>query len=222
MRTATVNVARYLRHDGEFGTVETGKHADLVLLQGNPLAAIASTRRVVGVMVRGEWLPQAQLARMVDDVPASYQRELRKIKMELRSDPVAASKYLGENDPYLNVGETAISEIATAEGFDHASGLVRKLRQADPKSELVSEQGINHLGYGLLGNKQYKEAVAVFQMNTEDFPKSANTYDSLADAHFKAGDLPHALEDYRKALDVDPKYPNAKEAEKFLKEKGQQ
>lgn len=61
----------------------------------------------------------------------------------------------------------------------------------------------------------------MFQMNAEDFPKSANTYDSLAEAQFKTGDLPHALENYRKALDVDPKYPNAREAEKFLKEKGQ-
>jgi tetratricopeptide (TPR) repeat protein len=221
LQTATVNVARYLRHGADFGTVEAGKRADLVLLEGNPLAAIASTRRVVGVMVRGEWLPQGQLARMVDDVPASYQRELRRVKMEMRSDPVAALKYLQENDPYLNVGATAISEIVTAEGFDQARDLVRKLRHADRESGLVSEQGINHLGYSLLGKQRYKEAIAVFQMNTEDFPKSANTYDSLADAHFKAGDLPHALEDYRKALEVDPKYPNAKEAEKFLKEKGQ-
>jgi cytosine/adenosine deaminase-related metal-dependent hydrolase len=221
LQTATVNVARYLRHSSELGTVEAGKRADLVLLEGNPLAAIASTRRVVGVMVRGEWLPQSQLARMVEDVPASYQRELRRVKMELRSDPVAADKYLEENDPYLNAGETAIVEIATAEGFDQARALVRKARQADPKAKLVSEEGVNHLGYSLLGKKQYKEAIAMFQMNTEDFPKSANTYDSLAEAQFKAGDLAHALENYRKALEVDPKYPNAGEAAKFLKEKGQ-
>ena len=221
LRTATVNVARYLRHDGEFGTVETGKHADLVLLEGNPLVAIASTRRVTGVMVRGEWLPKAQLARMVDDVPASYQRDLRLMKMELRSDPAEASKYLGENDPYLNVGETAISEIAEADGFEQTHDVLRKLRQADPKSELVSETGINHLGYSLLGTKRYSEAIAVFQMNTQDFPKSANAYDSLAEAQFKAGDLPHALDSYRKALEVDPKYPNAKEAERFVKEKSQ-
>jgi tetratricopeptide (TPR) repeat protein len=219
LRTANVNVAQYLRHSSEFGTVEVGKRADLVLLDGNPMAAIASTRRVLGVMVRGEWLPQSQLARMVKDVPASYQRELRRVKMELRSDPVAADKYLEENDPYLNAGETAIVEIATAEGFDQVRALVRKVRQADPKAKLVSEEGINHLGYSLLGKKQYKEAIAMFQMNTEDFPKSANTYDSLAEAQFKAGDLPRALENYRKALEVDPKYPNAGEAAKFLKEK---
>ena len=219
LQTATVNVARYLRHEGEFGTVEVGKRADLVLLEGNPLVAIPSTRRVLGVMVRGEWFPRAQLTRMVEDVPASYQRDLRRVRMELESDPSAAEKYLQENDPYLNVGETAILEIATAEGFNHVRDVVHNVRQVDPKSALVSEQGINHLGYALLGNKRYKEAIAVLQMNTEDFPKSANTYDSLAEAHFKADDLPHALENYRKALEVDPKYPNALAAEKFLKER---
>lgn len=221
LQTATVNVARYLRHAGEFGTVEVGKRPDLVLLEGNPLVAIANTRRVVGVMVRGEWLPRAQLARMVEDVPASYQRELRRVKTELRSDPAAAGKYLEENDPYFNVGETAIVETATAEGFDQTHDLVRRIRQADPKSALVSEEGINHLGYSLLGKKLYKEAIAAFQMNTVDFPKSANAYDSLAEAQFKAGDLPHALENYRKALEVDPKYTNANEAAKFLKEQRQ-
>ena len=219
LRSATVNVARYLRQDGEFGTVEKGKRADLVLLDGNPLIAIASTRKVAGVMVRGSWLPQVQLARMVEDVPASYERDLRVVKMQLEADPVAASKYLVETDPYLNMGQAAITEIAVAKGFEHAHETVRKLRQADPKSELASEEGINRMGYSLLGAKRYKEAIAVFQMNTQDFPKSANAYDSLADAQFKAGDLPHALENYRKALEVDPEYPNAKEAERILKEK---
>jgi imidazolonepropionase-like amidohydrolase len=221
LQTASVNVARYLRHAGDFGTIEVGKRADLVLLEGNPLVAIASTRRVVGVMLRGQWLPQAELSRMVDDVPASYQRELRRVKAELRSNPAAADAYLQENDPYLGAGETAIVEIASSEGFEQTHDLVKKIRQAVPKSGLVSEEGINHLGYSLLGKKLTKEAIAVFQMNTEDFPKSANTFDSLAEAQFNAGDLPHALENYRKALSVDPAYGNAKAAEKFLKEKGQ-
>jgi imidazolonepropionase-like amidohydrolase len=221
LRTATVNVAQYLRHGNEFGTIEVGKRADLVLLEGNPLVAITSTRRVLGVMVQGEWLPRERLARMLEDVPASYQRELRQVKQQLHSDPARADKYLDENDPYLNVGEAALTDIMGSEGNDGTRDLMRKLRQANPKSGLVSEQGVNHMGYSLLGEKRYKEAITVFQINTEDFPKSANTYDSLAEAQFKGGDLPHALESYRKALAVDPKYPNAKAAEKFLKEKGQ-
>ena len=220
LQTATVNPARYLRHSDEFGTVELGKRADLVLLEGNPLVAITSTRRVLGVMVRGQWMPQEELVRSVNDVPASYRRELQVIKMEMRSDPVKAAMYIAENDPYLDAGGAAIVEIAANDGFDEARDLVHKLRNTDQKSELVTEEGINRMGYSLLGEKRYKEAISIFQMNTQDFPKSANAYDSLAEAQFTSGDLPHALENYRRALDVDPNYPNAKGAEKFLKEKG--
>jgi imidazolonepropionase-like amidohydrolase len=222
LQTATVNVARYLRHSVEFGTIDVGKRADVVLLDGNPLVAISSTRRITGVMVRGEWMPHAGLQRTIDEIPAAYVREVRTMKSELRSDPAAALKYLRENDPYLNVGQTAISEIAAAEGFDQVHDLVRKLREADPKSELITEEGVNKLGYALVGNQKYKQAIAVFQMNTQDFPKSANAYDSLAETQFKDGDLPHALENYRKALEADPKYPNAKAAAKFLEEHNKQ
>jgi TolA-binding protein len=222
LQTATVNIARYLRHSNEFGTVQIGKQADLVLLDGNPLVAISNTRRIAGVMVRGQWMPHAQLTSMMAEIPATYQRDLRLMKSELQSDPVAALKYLRENDPYLNVGQTAMSELAADEGFDQMAAIVRQLRVADPKSELVSEEGINKLGYNLVGEKKYKKAIAVFQMNTRDFPKSANAYDSLGETQFKDGDLPHALENYRKALETDPKYPNAKAAAKFLEDHNQQ
>jgi imidazolonepropionase-like amidohydrolase len=108
LQTATVNVARYLRHSNEFGTIQVGKQADLVLLEGNPLVAISNTRRIAGVMVRGQWMPHAQLSSIMAEVPATYQRDLRLMKSKLQSDPVAALKYLRENDPYLNVGQTAM------------------------------------------------------------------------------------------------------------------
>jgi hypothetical protein len=69
---------------------------------------------------------------------------------------------------------------------------VWRIRQAVPKSGLVSEEGIDHLRHRLLGKKLSREAIAVFQMNTEDIPKSANT-ESLAEGQFNAGDLHHAL-----------------------------
>jgi imidazolonepropionase-like amidohydrolase len=50
---ATRNGAKALGRLAEFGTVETGKRADLVLLRDNPLASISATRRVVWVMKNG-------------------------------------------------------------------------------------------------------------------------------------------------------------------------
>jgi imidazolonepropionase-like amidohydrolase len=66
LRTATVEPARAMRRD-DFGTVEVGKRADLLLLRANPIAAIANTVAIDGVMVRGIWLPRAAL----DEILAS-------------------------------------------------------------------------------------------------------------------------------------------------------
>jgi imidazolonepropionase-like amidohydrolase len=59
LETGTRNVALYFGTLGETGTIEAGKRADLVLLEGNPLSDIRNTTRRAGVMLRGRWLPQA-------------------------------------------------------------------------------------------------------------------------------------------------------------------
>ena len=63
LQTGTSNVARYFRAENEFGTVATGRRADLILLDANPLADIANMNRQAGVMVRGRWLPREEIER---------------------------------------------------------------------------------------------------------------------------------------------------------------
>jgi imidazolonepropionase-like amidohydrolase len=61
LRAATWHPARYLRATDSLGTVAAGRRADLVLLDGDPIADIRNTRRVAGVAVRGRWLGPAAL-----------------------------------------------------------------------------------------------------------------------------------------------------------------
>ena len=46
LRAATINGARWLGRDAEFGTVEVGKRAHLILVDGDPLADIAELREI--------------------------------------------------------------------------------------------------------------------------------------------------------------------------------
>lgn len=52
-------------------------------------------------------------------------------------------------------------------------------------------------------------AVAVLRLNTELYPGSANTYDTLGEVLVKGGDKKQGLEMYRKVLEVLPKDANA-------------
>ena len=53
LRFATINAARALKVDDELGTIEAGKLADLVILEGNPLEDIRNTRHVRMVAKEG-------------------------------------------------------------------------------------------------------------------------------------------------------------------------
>ena len=55
-----------------FGTVETGKRADLILLEANPLEDVGNIRKHAGVMLRGRWLTEEQLQSMLEGLVDSY------------------------------------------------------------------------------------------------------------------------------------------------------
>lgn len=56
LRMGTSAPAAFLRESGKFGIVAAGASADLMLVDANPLADIANTQKISGVMVRGRWL----------------------------------------------------------------------------------------------------------------------------------------------------------------------
>lgn len=58
--TGTVNVAKYLNL-ADAGTIKPGAIADMILINGNPLADITNTKKVEGVMVRGKWLSKSEI-----------------------------------------------------------------------------------------------------------------------------------------------------------------
>lgn len=61
LRTGTSAVADFLASNT--GIVAVGREADLILLDANPLEDIRNSRRIHGVMLRGQWLPAAELER---------------------------------------------------------------------------------------------------------------------------------------------------------------
>jgi imidazolonepropionase-like amidohydrolase len=68
LRTATYNPADFLGALDEFGTVSEGRRADLLLVDRNPFGDVKALSEISGVMIRGRWLPRAELTKLLADV----------------------------------------------------------------------------------------------------------------------------------------------------------
>jgi hypothetical protein len=67
LAAATRNPAEFLRASQEWGTIEKGKRADLLLLEANPLEDIRNTAQIEAVSVGGRWLDRAERERMIEE-----------------------------------------------------------------------------------------------------------------------------------------------------------
>jgi ankyrin repeat protein len=65
LRAATLTSAAYFGRTADFGTVQAGRFADLVLLDANPLADIANSRRIRAVFQGGRSFDRAALDSML-------------------------------------------------------------------------------------------------------------------------------------------------------------
>jgi tetratricopeptide (TPR) repeat protein len=92
----------------------------------------------------------------------------------------------------------------------------RDLKATQAATYNFGENELNTLGYQLLGAKKMKEAIEIFKLNVEVHPQAANPYDSLGEAYLAAGERALALQNYRKAVELNPKNTAAAEVVKNL------
>jgi imidazolonepropionase-like amidohydrolase len=65
IESATIVPARVMKLDGDSGSIEVGKRADLMLVEGDPLQNISNLRRVVSVVKDGRMYDSRRLGRSV-------------------------------------------------------------------------------------------------------------------------------------------------------------
>ena len=100
------------------------------------------------------------------------------------------------------IARNAMAKVFRDEGIEAGTATYRDLRARQP--EIVTERLVNTLGYNLLGGGHTEAAIAVFRLNVEAYPESANTYDSLGEAYLGAGEYASALEKYKKSVELNP------------------
>ena len=127
-----------------------------------------------------------------------------------------------------------IPELKASNGFGYPSEfklLNTKIEGNDPDSAIrayevlksknknfsLPEHLLNSWGYKILRSGDLKKALAVFKLNVHLNPKSANTYDSYAEALLVNGEIQQAQQNYSKSLELNPENDNAAQQLKNLK-----
>jgi tetratricopeptide (TPR) repeat protein len=86
------------------------------------------------------------------------------------------------------------------------------LRRHPDRWGRTHEDEVNRLGYALLGEGRTTAAVGILALNAEQYPRSANAWDSLAEATAANGDTAKAIALYQRALELDPELGSARRA----------
>lgn len=112
----------------------------------------------------------------------------------------------------------ALSLVEITKGAKAAIEEYHYLHESAVSQFDFNEGTLNQLGYNILTKGDTQDAIQVFQMNVQEYPKSWNCYDSLGEAYMKAGQKELAIENYNKSIELNPDNKNGVEMLKKLKE----
>lgn len=101
------------------------------------------------------------------------------------------------------------NNMAIKRHYKDLNGLYQQLIKQYPGFKLP-EGNLNNLGLQLLFNKETSDkGIRVFLFATEQYPESANLFDSLAEAYLYVGNKSLAIINFKKSLSLDKSNQNA-------------
>ncbi len=101
-------------------------------------------------------------------------------------------------------------------GANEAVNVYHRIRAADLDAVLFTEARLNMIAYQYLQNGDIDAALALFRLNIETYPRSANVYDSYGEALLAKGDTASAIINYQKSLHLNPENTDAVQVLKKL------
>jgi tetratricopeptide (TPR) repeat protein len=128
----------------------------------------------------------------------------------------SGADFMAGHDPVLQAvleGRVRLlADVLRAEGAEAFRRESRK--QAESLASLewwtpFTEGELNELGYEMLEAGRVDDAIAAFELNTEQHPDSSNACHGLAEGYYRKGDLDRATQLYETSLQLDPANENA-------------
>lgn len=104
-----------------------------------------------------------------------------------------------------------IGKAVAESGAVHAVAQYEHFKAEQAGEFRFAEEDLNILGYELLWAGRLDDAVAIQRLNAEQYPNSANVYDSYGDALLAQGDRVMALGNFKRAFAMDATLATTKE-----------
>jgi amidohydrolase family protein len=126
IQAATINVAKAFRKDKDYGTVEAGKVADIVLIDGDPLKDMWAVQNITLVVQGGKIVDREFHANYKNPIPAirAWRATPQSIEIEPRS---------------LVQGSAGMLKISTRRGFDKFHKVMLNGKELDTRFVSTSE-----------------------------------------------------------------------------------
>lgn len=104
-------------------------------------------------------------------------------------------------DTPASVAGARIAAKLRSGGIDAAMAEYHRIQDENPSA--TPEKLLNDLGYSLINQARFKDAIRAFRENIMAYPTSANVYDSMGDAYLADGHPTAARDAYRRATELD-------------------
>lgn len=117
-----------------------------------------------------------------------------------------------ENKPYAFPKKPVSIPLTETFLQQGVSGVIAKyqvLKSDTSYDRSKGERYLNDFGYDLLTRKRTKESLDILKFAVQEFPQSANTIDSYAEALLTDGQYKDAITQYERVLQLDPGNKNA-------------
>ena len=146
---------------------------------------------------------------------AETYREVGKIKEALKAYKKLISMEPNTFEVNNEYNKLLLLDTYSEKGIKVLSDLINELKKNNPHS--VTESTLNNFGYRMQRDNKIQDAIKIFELNVEQYPESANAYNSVAEAYLKAGESELAIKNYEKSLQLNPDNNNAKKMLEELK-----
>lgn len=212
LQIATWNGYKAMKLDKEYGTIEKGKKADLIIFEQNPFDDYAHFLADKTVIKGGKaFVPKPSIAFTLLD---------KLMNQGLKESMAWFEQERTRTNFALDTHEMKMIafHLATSNKLDAAVAVLKRNQALFPDiPNMLEESLLNEIGYGYLREKKVKTAITIFEWNVQEFPTSWNVYDSLGEAYRANGNTAMAIKNYEKSMELNPENEYGIKALKELK-----